>query len=90
MRQVAGCIKNALNNRSNCNQQSREKEHRMDRDTDADCQRDQQRRCRWFDDCEQQFFHNASFSHSLATSVSRDNHRLSLAEQILLNFFPCA
>ena len=51
MRQVAGCINKALNERSNCNQQSREKEHWMNRDAEPDCQRDQQSRCSWFDDC---------------------------------------
>jgi hypothetical protein len=51
MRQVPDFINNALNKRSDCYEQSREKEHWMDRDAEPDCQRDQQSRCRWFENC---------------------------------------
>ena len=61
MRQMAGCINKALNERSNRYQQGCKEEHWMHRDTEADCQRDQHSCRRWFDDCEQHFFHNASF-----------------------------
>jgi hypothetical protein len=61
MRQMAGCINKALNERSDRYQQAREKEHWMHRDAQADCERDQQSCRRWFDDCEEHFFHNASF-----------------------------
>lgn len=61
MRQVAGCINKALNERSDHYQQSRKKEHWMHRDTDTDCERDHQSRPRWFENCDQHFFHNASF-----------------------------
>ena len=37
MRQVTGCINQALNERSDCYQQSREKEHWMNRDAETDC-----------------------------------------------------
>lgn len=52
MRQVAGCINEALNERSDCNHQSREKEDRMHRDAEANCKSRQQSCRRWFDNCE--------------------------------------
>jgi hypothetical protein len=33
----------------------------MHRDPEADCESDQQSCCRWFENCKQHFFHNASF-----------------------------
>jgi hypothetical protein len=59
MRQMAGCINKALNESSNRYQQSREQEHWMHRDAQADRERDQQSCRRWFDHCEEHFFHNA-------------------------------
>jgi hypothetical protein len=61
MRQVAHCINKALNERSDCYQQSREKEHWVDRDAEADCESHQQSGRHWFENCEQHFLHNASF-----------------------------
>jgi hypothetical protein len=60
MHQMAGCISKALNERSDRYQQGREEEHCMCRDTQADCERDQQSCIRWFDECEEHFFHNAT------------------------------
>ena len=59
MRQVTGCINQALNERSDCNQQSREKEHWMNRYTKTNSESNQYSRSRWFYNCEQHFFHNA-------------------------------
>ena len=40
MRQMAGCINKALNERSNRYQQSREKKHRVNGDAETDCRDD--------------------------------------------------
>jgi len=64
MRQLASCIDNTFNERGDCYQQSCEKEYWMHRDAKTDCESDQQRRSRWFENCEQHFFHNASFLRS--------------------------
>jgi len=61
MRHVPNCVYNRLQQRSDRNDQSREKEHWMDRDAEADCESDQQSRRGWFQNCEQRFSHNASF-----------------------------
>ena len=88
MRQVASSINEALNERSECYQQSREKEHRMDRDTDADCKSYQQSCRRWFHNCQQKFFHNAtSFlpeKHS-SNFVCDGNRQLALTGRKLRN-----
>ena len=88
MRQVASRINEALNERSECYQQSREKEHWMDRDTDADCESHQQSCRRWFHNCQQKFFHNAtSFLHEKHSSnfVCDGNRQLALTGRKLRN-----
>jgi hypothetical protein len=62
MRQVARCVNQALDERSDCYKQSREKEHWMNRYTETNSESNQQSGSRWFYNCEQHFFHNASFS----------------------------
>jgi hypothetical protein len=62
MRQFCGCVDNAFNKCSDCYQQSYEKEHRMYRNPETDCESNQQSCVRWFENREQHFFHNASFS----------------------------
>ena len=61
MLQVADYINKALHERSDCYYQGREKEHAMNRNAEADCERHQQSCRRRFQGCEQHFFYNASF-----------------------------
>jgi hypothetical protein len=61
MRERASSIHNGFNQRSDREQQSREKEYWMYRDAETDCESDQQSCRRWFENCKQHFFHNASF-----------------------------
>ena len=71
MRQMAGCIDKALNERSYRDQQAREKKHRMHCNAQSDCDCDQQSRRCWFHHCEEDCFHNAdSFLHkNISNSV---------------------
>jgi hypothetical protein len=62
MRQLPSSINNCFSEPGDRYQQSRKKEHWMHRDTETDCERDHQSRPRWFENCDQHFFHNASFS----------------------------
>jgi hypothetical protein len=48
MRQMAGCINKALNERSDRYQQSCEKKHRMNGNAETDSESNQQSRSRWF------------------------------------------
>ena len=48
MRQMAGCINKALNERSYRYQQGREKKHWMNGDAETDSESNQQSRIRWF------------------------------------------
>jgi hypothetical protein len=61
MRQVASCVYNRLQQRPGGDDQSREKENRMDSNAQPDCESHQQSRRRWFQNCQDYFFHNASF-----------------------------
>src|SRR4029453_15923233 len=56
-RQMTHCINKALNERSDCDQQSREKEHWMNYNAEPDCERRQQSCRNWFHNCEEHFFH---------------------------------
>ena len=62
MRQMASCVNQALNECSDRYQQCREKKHWMHRYTETNSESNQQSGSRWFYNCEQHFFHNASFS----------------------------
>jgi hypothetical protein len=85
MRQVASCMNKGLNDHGDGYQQSGEKEHRMDRDAEADCESQQQSRRCWFNDCKQHLFHNASFSRSKHRfdATFGDNRGLALTAQKL-------
>jgi hypothetical protein len=85
MRQLAGCVNNGFNKRGDRYQQSREKKHWMHRDAETDCESDQQGRRRWLENCEQDFFHNASFCRSkhMLSALFGDNRNLALTARIL-------
>ena len=52
VRQVANCINETLNKRSDCNQQSREKKRGVNRDPETDGKSNQHSRRRWFQNCQ--------------------------------------
>jgi len=56
MRQMAGCINKALNERSDRYQQGREKKHWMHRDAESDSESNQQSRRRWLGSGHNTFF----------------------------------
>ena len=61
MPDVTNGVDNTLQKRGYREQQSREKKRGVNRDTEADGKSNQYSRRCWFKNCQQHFFHNASF-----------------------------